>query len=210
MAVPRADIPFLQGKCVPDHVTAQLFPHLRIVMGMVVGLAMSKLLVGFAELMQHPGRYRLSAVHLLWAGSMLVELVLFWWWEFQLSQVPRWNFATFAFLIGYTITLFLMAALLFPEDIDEYGGYEAYLIRRRYWFFGLLALTFVLDIVDTLIKGQAHWSALSADYLVQVPMGFVLCVIACLSVRARVHLFVVGTHIAYQAYWVVRIVAVTE
>lgn len=193
-----------------DQFTDQLFPHIRIVMGMVVGLAMSKLLTGFAGLIQHPGRYRLSAVHLLWAGSILVELVLFWWWEFQLSQLPRWSFGTFAFLIGYTITLYLMAALLFPDDIDEYGGYEAYLMRRRYWFFGLLALTFVLDIVDTLIKGDAHWSNLSFDYVIQVPLGFALCIIACVSTRASTQLAVVGVHIAYQAYWIARVVTLMD
>ena len=193
-----------------DQFTDQLFPHIRIVMGMVVGLAMSKLLTGFAGLIQHPGRYRLSAVHLLWAGSILVELVLFWWWEFQLSQLPRWSFGTFAFLIGYTITLFLMVALLFPDDIDEYGGYEAYLMRRRYWFFGLLALTFVLDIVDTLIKGDAHWSNLSFDYVIQVPLGFALCIIACVSTRASTQLAVVGVHIAYQAYWIARVVTLMD
>ncbi|KAB2901933.1 MAG: hypothetical protein F9K31_00015 [Dokdonella sp.] len=190
--------------------TDQLFPHIRIVMGMVIGLAMSKLLTGFAGLIQHPGRYRLSAVHLLWAGSMLAELVLFWWWEFQLSQVPHWTFATFAFLIGYTVTLYLMAALLFPDDIDEYGGYEAYLVRRRYWFFGLLGLTFGFDIIDTLIKGDQHWTRLSHDYLIQVPLGLSLCVVACVSTRTRTQLAVVLVHIAYQAYWIVRVVTTAE
>lgn len=192
-----------------DAINSGLFPHLRIVMGMVLGLAMSKLLTGFAGLVQHPGRYRLSAIHLLWAGSILVELILFWWWEFELSRVPKWSFGTFVFLIGYTITLFLMAALLFPDDIDEYGGYETYLIGRRYWFFGLLAATFLFDIVDTMIKGQEHWSQLSTDYLIQVPLGLTLCVIACLSKAPRVQLSLALLHIAYQMFWMSRIIATT-
>ncbi|MBX3689360.1 hypothetical protein [Dokdonella sp.] len=186
-----------------------LFPHIRIVMGMVLGLAMSKLLTGIAGLIQHPGRYRLSAIHLLWAGSILVELILFWWWEFELSRVPTWSFGTFVFLIGYTVTLYLMAALLFPDDIDEYGGYEIYLIGRRYWFFGLLAATFLFDIVDTMIKGQQHWNLLSTDYLVQVPLGLVLCLIACLSKTPRVQLVLVLLHIVYQVFWMSRIIAVS-
>lgn len=186
---------------------SELFPHIRIVMGMVLGLAVSKLLTGFAGLVQHPGRYKLSATHLLWAGSILLELILYWWWEFALSQLPSWNFATFLFLIGYTVTLFLMAALLFPDSIDEYGGYEAYLIRRRYWFFGLLALTFVFDMIDTAIKGEAHWSRLSLDYLIQVPFGLLLCAAACATTKPRVQLMLALTHIAYQLYWMTRILA---
>lgn len=187
----------------------ELFPHIRIVMGMVVGLAMSKLLTGFAGLVQHPGRYRLSAVHLLWSCSILVELILFWWWEFALSQLPVWNFVTFLFLIVYTVTLYLLAALLFPDDIDEYGGYEAYLIRRRHWFFGLLAATFVLDVIDTLIKGRAHWTQLVTDYMIQVPFGLGLCAIACSTTRPRVQLALVLIHIAYQIFWVTRILSAT-
>lgn len=188
---------------------SELFPHIRVVMGIVLGLAMSKLLTGFAGLVQHPGRYRLSATHLLWAGSILVELILFWWWEFALSQLPVWTFGTFMFLIGYTVTLYLMAALLFPDSIDEYGGYEAYFIRRRYWFFGLLAATFMFDVIDTMIKGDAHWSRLSADYLLQVPFGLVLCAVGCAMRKPRVQLTLALVHISYQMYWMTRILATT-
>ncbi|MBN8728582.1 MAG: hypothetical protein J0H15_12895 [Xanthomonadales bacterium] len=186
-----------------------MFPHLRIVLGMVLGLGISRLLLGFAGLVQHPGRYRLSAVHLLWAASILVELVLFWWWEFALSEIPAWTFGTFSFLILYTITLFLLAALLFPERIDEYGGYEAYLMRRRYWFFGLLGLTFVLDAVDTMIKGSAYWERLSFDYVIQIPFGLALCAVACATTRTRAHLALALIHVGYQGYWMTRILSTT-
>src|ERR1700709_2275204 len=80
---------------------AALFPHIRIVMGMVVGLGITRLLMGVASLIQHPKRGKLSAIHLLWALSILVELVLFWWWEFALYEITSWSFGIFAFLIGY-------------------------------------------------------------------------------------------------------------
>ena len=133
---------------------AELFPHIRIVMGMVVGLGITRLLMGVAGLIQHPRRAKLSAIHLLWALSVLVELVLFWWWEFALYEISDWSFGIFAFLIGYAVLLFLMAALLFPDNIDDYDGYEDFFLRRRHWFFGVVALTFLFDIVDTLIKGE--------------------------------------------------------
>jgi len=102
---------------------AELFPHIRIVMGMVVGLGITRLLTGVAGLIQHPSRAKLSALHLLWALSVLVELILFWWWEFALYDLTDWSFGIFAFLIGYAVTLFLMAALLFPDRIDDYESY---------------------------------------------------------------------------------------
>ncbi|MGO4170971.1 hypothetical protein [Bosea sp. TAF32] len=184
----------------------ELFPHVRIVMGMVIGLGITRMLTGIASFIQHPDRYRLSLLHLLWVGSILLELVLFWWWEFGLSRIPAWSFGIYLFLIGYAVVLYLLAALLFPDNISEYAGYEDFFIKRRRWFFGLLATAFLLDIVDTLIKGTERWSQLSGDYLVQVPIGLLLCLVAFISARRSVHLALASVHIAYQLYWLGRVV----
>ncbi|MBN9454148.1 MAG: hypothetical protein J0I42_19595 [Bosea sp.] len=184
----------------------ELFTHIRIVLGMVIGLGITRMLAGIAGFIQHPGRYRVSLLHMLWVGSILLELVLFWWWEFGLSRIPVWRFGAYLFLIGYAVVLYLISALLFPDNIAEYAGYEDYFIRRRRWFFGLLAAAFVLDVIDTLIKGAKHWSQLSGDYLVQVPIGLALCLIAYVTARHSVHIALASVHILYQVYWIGRIV----
>jgi hypothetical protein len=184
----------------------EIFPHVRIVLGMVIGLGIARMLGGIAGFIQHPGRHRVSLLHMLWVGSILLELVLFWWWEFGLSHVPNWNFSVYLFLVGYAVVLYLIAALLFPDNIAEYAGYEDFFIQRRRWFFGLLAAAFLLDVVDTMIKGSEHWSQLSGDYLVQVPIGLVLCLIAYMSARRGVHIALAGVHILYQFYWIGRTV----
>jgi hypothetical protein len=182
--------------------SAEVFTHVRIVMGMVVGLGITRLLMGVAGLVQHPNRARLSAIHLLWAVSVLIELTLFWWWEFELRALPRWSFAVFAFLVGYAVTLFMLAALLFPDKIDEYEGYEDFFLKRRHWFFGVFAATFVFDVVDTLIKGEPYFDKLGVGYLVQVPIGIALAGIAILTANRRYHFALVSVHLIYQLWWV--------
>jgi len=184
----------------------ELFPHVRIVMGMIIGLGIARMLTGIAGFIQHPGRHRVSLLHMLWIGSILLELVLFWWWEFGLSRLPSWSFAVYLFLISYSIVLYLLSALLFPDNISEYEGYEDFFINRRRWFFGLMAASFVLDVFDTLIKGREHWSQLSGDYLIQVPIGLLLCLVACVFAQRSIQISVAALHIAYQAYWIGRIV----
>lgn len=184
---------------------SELFPHVRIVMGMVVGLGITRLLLGYAGLIQHPARAKLSLLHLLWGFSILVELVLFWWWEFELYGVQNWNFGLFAFLIGYAVTLFLLAALIFPDKLDDYDGYEDFFLRRRHWFFAILGLTFVLDIVDTLVKGEPYFDTLGIGYLIQVPIGLALVGIAIWTSNRRYHLGLVLVHLAYQAWWIVQL-----
>ena len=181
---------------------AELFPHIRIVMGMVVGLGITRLLTGVAGLIQHPSRAKLSALHLLWALSVLIELILFWWWEFALYDITDWSFGIFAFLIGYAVTLFLMAALLFPDRIDDYESYEDFFLKRRHWFFAIFGLTFLFDVVDTLIKGEPYFDTLGIDYMVQIPVGLVLAGIAIWTSNRRFHLGLVIAHLIYQAWWI--------
>ena len=183
---------------------AEIFPHIRIVMGTVIGLGITRLLLTFAGMVQHPNRAGRSALHLLWMGSMLLELVLFWWWEFALFELASWTFPLAFFIIVYAITLFMMAALLCPDNISEYKGYEDFFLKRRNWFFGLLAATFFFDTIDTVIKGGPHLARFDFSYFIQVPVGLILCLIAWRSEDRRVHLFVVGLHIIYQFYLIAR------
>jgi hypothetical protein len=179
-----------------------LFFHVRIVMGMVVGLGITRLLMGVAGLIQHPARAKISAIHLLWVLSVLVELVLFWWWEFALYDLTSWSFGVFAFLIIYAISLFLMAAVLFPDTISDYAGWEDFFLKRRHWFFALFAATFLLDVVDTIIKGEPYFDTLGLEYLVQVPIGLVAAAIAVWTANKRYHLGFVIVHLIYQAWWI--------
>lgn len=179
---------------------AELFPHIRIVMGTVVGLGITRLLMTVAGIVQHPNRARRSTLHLLWVGSMLLELVLFWWWEFALFRLQYWTFGIALFIILYATTLFMMAALLSPDGVSEYDGYEDFFLKRRHWFFGLLATTFVFDIIDTLIKGGIYMQRFNLGYFIQVPFGLILCIIAWRSKDQRVHLAAAVVHILYQFY----------
>ncbi len=136
-------------------VAHDVFIHVRIVMGTVVGLGLTRLLMGTAGIIQHPQRAKLSLIHLLWVLSIMIELILFWWWEYELAELATWSFGTFAFLIIYSVTLFGLAALLFPDNLQDYEGYEDFFLKRRKWFFGLFGATFILDIIDTADQGPA-------------------------------------------------------
>jgi hypothetical protein len=181
---------------------AEVFAHVRIVMGMVIGLGITRLLMGTAGLVQHPKRAKLSLIHLLWAASILIELVLFWWWEFELHNFNNWSFGIFAFLIAYAIALFLMAALLFPDKLDDYDGYEDFFLKRRNWFFAIFGLTFLLDLVDTLLKGEPYFDTLGIGYIIQIPIGLALAGVAIWTANRWFHLGFVIVHLIYQLWWI--------
>lgn len=183
---------------------AAIFLHLRVVIAIVVGLSITRLLSGIASLIQHPRTARVYPTHLGWVMTMLLMVVHFWWWEFKLTEVAHWTFQLYCFVILYAVLFFLLCALLFPDSTAEYSGYESYFFSRRTWFFGILALTFCADVVDTLIKGPVHFHALGLEYPVRSGILVALCLVA-MHVRNRIFhfVFVVGTF-AYQLSWVIR------
>lgn len=182
----------------------ELYPHVRVVMGMVIGLGVTRLLSGIARIVQHPARHHYG-VHLAWVASVLLSLVHFWWWQFGLYQIEAWTFGIYLFVVGYAITLFLLCALLFPESMQGYRGYKDYFLARRAWFFGLLAATYLLDVVDTLIKGEAHFARFAHEYLIRTPLLVLLCVVAMKSASQRFHVLFVAATLAYQISWIFRL-----
>lgn len=183
----------------------EIYPHIRTVMGMVIGLGLTRLLSGVARIVQHPADHLLYPVHLAWVASVMLSLVHFWWWEFGLFQVETWTFGTYLFVIGYSILLFLQCALLFPDSLQGYRNYEDFFLARRAWFFGLLAATSVFDVIDTLIKGEAHFARFAGEYMVRTPILVILCIVAARTRSQTFHVTFVALALAYQLSWIFRL-----
>lgn len=172
----------------------EIFTHVRILIAMIISLSIARILSGVARFLQHPKRNRISALHLLWVFSMLLELILFWWWGVRLGKDVEWTFVAFAFQIGYAITLFLMTALLFPDDIAEYKGYQDFFIQRRYWFFTLLALTWVIDISKAIVAG----GNISSTLLLHASVTLSLCALAAFFKHPKIQIAIVLIYISRQ------------
>jgi len=145
------------------YIEPQAFYHIRLVLSMITSLAVARLLTGLARFVQHPDRNAIYLLHLCWAGFLLIAVLRFWWFEFALTGIETVTFARYAFVSGFATLHFLLATLLFPDDIREYAGYRGYFEARRRWFFSLLALLFAVDLVDTWLKGP-DYIALTSPY----------------------------------------------
>ena len=182
-----------------------VFPHVRIVIGMIIGLGVTRLLSGAARIVQHPTQYKLYAVHLAWVAFTLLMLVHFWWWEFGLYRIESWTFGKYVFLIGYSIILFLLCAMLFPESMQGYHSYEDYFYSRRAWFFGLLAVVYLLDVIDTLLKVKVHFAHFGNEYLIRTPLLVAASIAAIFVSDRRFHVAFVALALIYQIVWILRL-----
>lgn len=141
------------------------FTHVRIVIGVVTGLALTRLLSGLALFLTHPERHRIYSAHLAWALFMMLFTVYFWWFQFSLVTVERWSFERYLFVIAYAALIFLASAVLMPAA--EPVSYDTHFHARQRLFYGLLAAIFLMDIADTALKGAGRLQAFGAPYIAQ-------------------------------------------
>lgn len=181
-----------------------IYFHIRILIGVVVGLGVTRILSGLARIVQHPGHKPLYAPHLVWVLVILTSIVHFWWWEFELIRLAPFRFQFFGFVLFYAFLFYLLSSLLFPDDMSEYGSYEDYFLSRRRWFFGLFAATCVIDLADTLMKGRARLVELGLEYEIKQAVCIGLCLVAALTANRRFHLAFPVLYLAYYLTWIVR------
>lgn len=180
----------------------EYFAHVRTIMGMILGLSLARLVNGLTRFVQHPGTIQIYPVHIGWVIFMLISTVHFWWYEFHLSLVREWTFPIYFFLIVYTMSFAALTALLFPDQMGGYDGFEDYFHTRKNWFFGLLAITTLLDIGDTMMKGEAYYQSLGRGYPIHQVVFFVLAVSAMQIANKRYQLALVCFANIYQITWI--------
>jgi hypothetical protein len=93
---------------------------------------------------------------------------------------------------------------VFPDELAEGQDYRNYFYGRRGWFFGLLALAYLIDFGDTWIKGNEYFQAAGAEYLVRNLSYVVLCGVAIATRSPVFHGLFACLGLAYQISWIVR------
>jgi hypothetical protein len=181
-----------------------MFEYVVVLTGVVIGLALTHLMQGVAKIIEHPSRARLWWVHLGWVAYMFVSAVFWWWWEYALRATTQWTFELYAFVIGYAFLVYLICVLLFPSDIAPYPDFKAYFMARRRWFFGLLIAWLAIDLIDTWMKGSAHFASLGLEYPIAQAGLALLCLIGLLTPRERVQIAVLLLVVGYQTSRIVR------
>jgi hypothetical protein len=185
-------------------VAADAYIHIRVIIGIILGLSLSKLLTGVAGFIQHPSRQRVYAIHMIWVGFAFVSVIHFWWFEFYLSTVERWTFGLYVFVILYASLYYLLCALLFPDKMDDYIGYGEYFMSRRRWFFGVIAAIFMMDLADTAIKGFDRFSSFGVMYPARNFIYAGVALVAIFIDNQRFQLAAAALLLFFQILWILR------
>lgn len=181
-------------------VNPTILVHVRTVISIIVGLSIGRLLTGLARFVQHPRQQKIYPVHLVWTFFMLLQVIYFWWWEFRLAGV-QWTFVLYCFVAFYASAFFFLCTMLFPDTMYEYKGFADYFMSRRKWFFGILIGTFLLDIVDTFIKGSDYVASLGTLYWVRLAFYVIASAVAIRIENQRFQLIYAIAALVYEVAW---------
>ena len=188
----------------------EVFTHVRVLVGVVLGLGLTRILAGLAAFMQHPGHKKLYVTHLLWVAVVLLAAVHFWWFELGLARIQPWPFELFVFILVYAFLFYLLATLLIPDTIEEYASYEDYFLSRRRWFFALLAATVPVDLIDTLAKGPGYFHSLGLEYPIRLGAVLTLSAVAAWTRNRRFHFAFAALYLLYLIGWILRLYRVLD
>ncbi len=178
--------------------------HVRVLIGMVVGLAIGNLLRGIARVISDEKHRPIYWVQMAWALSMLGAILQLWWFEIRFDLLPRFTFAIFAFWVCYVLQLFFLTALLMPENIGEHENNREYFLARRGWFFGFLALFYAFDFAESVLKGPAFLQALGPLYPARGVVFLAGFLVAIWTRNPVFHGAFAVLALAFQVFWLRR------
>lgn len=165
------------------------FSYLSVLLSIILGLGMTQVLTATGRLIRHRDRVRADWLPLLWAALLLLVYVQVWWSMFGLRHYREWTFLPFLTVLAQTGTLYVMAALVLPEEVEESGiDLRAYYERQHRWFFGFFLATLFVSVVKDVVLGGRLPDALNLTFHVLLAT---LCVSAIL-VRGRRYQEAVG------------------
>ena len=107
-------------------------------------------------------------------------------------------------MILYGVHVYLLCALLYPNSLQDYGGFKDYFYSRRKWLFGVMAGMFVVDLFDTSMKGTAHFKALGLEYELRIALYVFCSLIAIKTKSERFHAAFAVITVLYEISFYVR------
>src|SRR4029078_5459576 len=120
------------------------FSYICVLTSIVAGLAVTRLVSGFGQLLQTRARTPPYWVHALWMVNVLLTIIITWWIQYRWLNVLHWTLFLSLWLLVAPVILYLVAALLFPTNQDDVvvTSWREHYYANNQKIFALFGLTF--------------------------------------------------------------------
>lgn len=124
--------------------------------GLVLGMAITEVLGGFSRLLRHRGRTRIGWQVPLLGVVVLLDLTTFWMDAYQNRAIIPVNQLTLFVAVVLVGCYYLIAGLVFPDDIVDCPDLDDHYARHvRVVAGGMLAISFIMQISFGILEGSA-------------------------------------------------------
>src|SRR5882757_9449630 len=90
------------------------FEYVTVLVSIILGLGITQIVTGVADLVHQWDRVKVYWPHLLWIIIVFFLQIQEWWSLYELRNITSLRLPTFFFVLLYPINLFILARLLFP------------------------------------------------------------------------------------------------
>jgi hypothetical protein len=150
------------------------FGYLSVLLSIILGLGLTQSLTAIGRLIRHRDRVRMHWLPLAWAGILLLVYVQVWWSMYGLRLRHDWTFIAFGVVLAQTGTLYLMAAVALPEQVDDSAmDLGAHFDRHHRWFFGFFLATLIISVLKDVILGGRLPDAINLGFHIALAAGCV-------------------------------------
>lgn len=160
-----------------------VFEFLMVLASVVIGLGITEILGGWANLLRARKSTRLYWVHLLLQIGVFLALLQQWWELWDLKSLDELSFFAVLTTLAPLILLFLIAHLLFPPR-SETADLETYYYEQAPFLWGLVVLiALVGTLIPPLVFGYPILHPANLSGLVVIGLALLLA----LSGSRRIH-----------------------
>ncbi|MBV9673153.1 MAG: hypothetical protein JO076_10065 [Verrucomicrobia bacterium] len=127
------------------------FTYITVLLSIVLGLAITQVLLGFRGLILTRAKVKLYTPTLIWAVIALLVPIQAWWADFTMRQHPNWTFLALLVILLQAISIYMVAALVLPDISGEkFVDLREHFYAHRSWFFGAQLASVVFSLSKTL------------------------------------------------------------
>jgi hypothetical protein len=165
------------------------YQHVVVVMSIVVGLSVTQLLRGVAQLYRSRGRVRAYWLYSAWITLLGAFSFLLWWTFWNYRGIEDWNFLRFVTYLSPAVVFYFLVAIAIPDPADAVDDMRKHYFSNRAGFFGTFAAYGVVAAVTAIVVRGLP--LLDLSNLFRLAM-VVLLLIAMRSTSERVHAVILG------------------
>lgn len=160
------------------------YQHLVVVMSIVLGLSVTQLLKGLAQIYRTHNRIRPYWLHTAWAVFLVVFSLMLWWLFWSYRSIEDWSFVRFVLYLSPMILFYFLTSIVISDPSDPVTSYKEYFFATRVGFFGTFAAVVLLAHVAGVVVRQLPALDPSDGFRAAL---IVLSVIGMRSTDERVH-----------------------